>query len=686
MGNFNFYINVDQCLNMSNFDMFFYKLQSEHKFHLSNVQFYEDEGDDSLKSAFYGIRSYIDKRPFMVRDYRIIFGMRSELESRPAWKNTILYRLLKIYYGLLDAKIYIKSKDAADKNVSVIMLYDTDFTFEREQPGLASYDLAEDIASLMEYTDIHWQAGITEEELSGALAAFLDREKDRQGADSVTLRFVEDYLVWTYDVAVLETDSSFEEKEPVERLETPVRMSNVFYRMIGFATERVGHYCVFQKEINSNSLDQNLLALLSIVDYITSDLLPINEEDQRLTNETLKEQSRRSWERATNDGGIQVRYGRMIAGYKVRLQNALADMQKRVTDVVRGQPAPEYKHPMKLTGPKGLRAKDEEIYQGEFEDILQQFVKKSIDRRQAESAWKKTYQSLKEKMDHMEEELQAYAGELSKSYKRQLEERKTSRQGPEGREVYSQDDIGEKITLQSRKRKMILEQLKRPQMNPSLTFQDQLNLEHTLEQCNLEVTFFVKCHRMVKLMNFCLLILAGGGFFLLHYLLMQGYLFADVEKVSAALMYAGAVFVLFLCSWNAPYYYFKRKILRAMDSLREQMKVFIRGYFEKAENFTDYINAINELDAVNAYIGQLERMRAASVKKSREYLWHKVQVQEHIRKSGYFENLVYSLDIDDYAGIRGAGSQSGDSRLDVQKDVIHNRLYWPQSIQEGEHA
>ena len=40
MGSFNFYINVDQCLNMSNFDMFFYKLQSERKFHLSNAQFF----------------------------------------------------------------------------------------------------------------------------------------------------------------------------------------------------------------------------------------------------------------------------------------------------------------------------------------------------------------------------------------------------------------------------------------------------------------------------------------------------------------------------------------------------------------------------------------------------------------------------------------------------------------------
>ena len=99
MGSFNFYINVDQCLNMSNFDMFFYKLQSEQKFHLSNVQFFDDKGKQSLKSAFYEIRSYMDKMPFLVQDYRLIFGMRETFRREISWKKTIpvSYTHLDVY-------------------------------------------------------------------------------------------------------------------------------------------------------------------------------------------------------------------------------------------------------------------------------------------------------------------------------------------------------------------------------------------------------------------------------------------------------------------------------------------------------------------------------------------------------------------------------------------------------------
>ena len=45
---FNFLVNVDQCLNMSNFDMFFYKLQSSSLFHLNNVQFNSEDPATSL--------------------------------------------------------------------------------------------------------------------------------------------------------------------------------------------------------------------------------------------------------------------------------------------------------------------------------------------------------------------------------------------------------------------------------------------------------------------------------------------------------------------------------------------------------------------------------------------------------------------------------------------------------------
>lgn len=699
MGNFNFYINVDQCLNMSNFDMFFYKLQSTQKFHLSNVQFFADEGEHSLKSAFYDIRSYMDKMPFLVQDYRLIFGMRETIRKKISWKETILYRLLKIYYGLREANIYIKSKDSADKNVSVIMLYDTDFAFGSDEGNEIKYDPVRDLTLLMDYIGINVCRDLTEKDIREGFQAFLDSKDSEFFRDTVTRSFARSYIQWSErcpdpeeDRAYPEIFSEYTMEEFLAENETQEypgksgtakeNLHNLLYTLITFTSQCVGHYCVFTKEINKYSLDQNLLALLSIVDYITSDLHLEKSDGGLRTNETLKNQSRKNWERANNDTGIQQRYGAMIIEYKSRLQTALREIKRKFGEPEGTNPVPAYSPPEKLQGTRGLKPDNEKMYRREFEQILDQFIKDSVNRKLAQSSWEKTYNSLKEKLEHMEEDLKLYARDLSIKYKKQLEDRKTkSVYSEEGREDYSREDVEDKIELCQQSQTKLLDKLKKPQMNPSLTFQDQLNFEHTLEQCNLEVTFFVKCHKMIKLLNFFLLLLLGGGIFCLHYIIMQTYLFTDVEQLSAFLLYIGAVFILSLTAWNAPYFYFKKKIMRAMKELREQMEIFICGYFEKAKNFQDYINTVNELDAVTVYMNGLEDIKKKSSLRSRKYLWHMVQIQEHLRKSGYFDSLMYSLDYSEKQRDRHSLIH-----LDEKKDVIHNSLYWPQKEQEGKHA
>ena len=118
-----------------------------------------------------------------------------------------------------------------------------------------------------------------------------------------------------------------------------------------------------------------------------------------------------------------------------------------------------------------------------------------------------------------------------------------------------------------------------------------------------------------------------------------------------------------------------------MDEVKKKIEVFIRGYFEKAENFQDYINTINELDAVTAYIDRLQAIKESASVTSRRQLWHTVQIREHLRKSGYFDSLMYSLD---YSGDYRSRHESVE--LDEKQDVIHNRLYWPQGEQEGKYA
>ena len=70
---------------------------------------------------------------------------------------------------------------------------------------------------------------------------------------------------------------------------TKCNVHNILFTLIMFTSECVGHYCVLTKEISRYSLVQNLLELLSIVDYITSDLSLKNEDGRMCTNKTLRE-------------------------------------------------------------------------------------------------------------------------------------------------------------------------------------------------------------------------------------------------------------------------------------------------------------------------------------------------------------------------------------------------------------
>lgn len=684
MGSFNFYINVDQCLNMSNFDMFFYQLQRERRFHLSNVHFYDDKSNLSLTNAFHEIRSYMDKNPFLIRDYRLIFGMRKIRTQKDSWKESTLYRLLKIYYGLLDARLFIRSKDQADKNVTVILLHDTNLTLDT--PSLEEYEILMDMEAFMSYIGIELNETTTDNDFYDKMKEFLD-SKDEKANDKITRRFISDFFEKNKEYLTERTtgleefyeESAFDFPDEFGKIETYKKreskrttIHNTLYPLISFTQSCVGYYCVFQKEIDKNALDQNMLALLSLVDYITSDLKP-TEKSKIHTNETLKEESKKNWKASNDDTGTQTRYGTMLFHYKNRLQDALDSMQKRLTEFTEGKAAPEFEEPEKLSADEGLNPKNIEYYEGEFKDMLKAFLKGSLRKDSALIEWQKAYRGLKEKLNKMEEELELYARNLSQKYKFQLEKRKIDALKKEEEGLYSQDDIIRKKEIFKKRQQEILNKLKSPKMNPSLTFQDQLNLENTLEKCNTEVTFFVRCQKMVKLVNFLILVALGGGLITLHHLIMQTYVFGNAEKLSVFLIFTVSAFVLYLFAWAAPYDFFQRKIRESMKELQRDMDVFISGYFQKAENFKDYINALNELDAIGSYVVKLEQLKDESDINSKKYLWHKVQIQEHLRKSSYFDDLIQS--VNPY-GIQDDCKH--ETKLDVQQDVIHNKLYWPQ--------
>ena len=139
---FRFFMNVDQCLNPSVFDMFFYQLEKQGDFHSDEVQLLGDGVEASLHSAVLDVRMYLDKFPFRVNDFQIVFAMRLPYRAKlGSWRDTLLYRLVWIWHELKQSHIYIGARERLETMgshaLSIITLYDADFN--TEIPALVSY-------------------------------------------------------------------------------------------------------------------------------------------------------------------------------------------------------------------------------------------------------------------------------------------------------------------------------------------------------------------------------------------------------------------------------------------------------------------------------------------------------------------------------------------------------------------
>ncbi|MBQ6628916.1 MAG: hypothetical protein IJH65_08880 [Methanobrevibacter sp.] len=661
---------------MSNFDMFFYRLQSENRFHLSNVQFYDDSGNNSLKKTFNEIRDYMDNTSIPIGDYRIVFGMRAHRKEKPRWEETLLYRMIKIHYHLLESRLYIQSKDASDKSVSIIMLYDSDFLLGSS--NLGTYIINDDIKILLDRINLNPET-IKD---NNSIDAIKEHVSTNAEIDAITQSFIIGYI---NAFCLPSSIKSLGEECDIEHMLSQEGSEEATGYFPGFKegkldlalfaeyTENcIGYFSVFQKEIDANRLDENLLALLGIVDYITSDLdFGVLEEGDR-SLATIKHLSEERWEKANNNNTIREKYGEMIFDYKENLQDELITMERRSKVFLDGEEAPVYKNPPEIRGREGLQLLSEEEYRGSFEELIRVFLNKSLKKDKNVNAWELTYNGIKDKVKNMEEELELYANDLSIRFKDTLTSRKLELEPFADNRIISRKDIGKKKDDSLRSKESCLEKLEGPRMNPSLQFQDQLNFMQALEKCNQEISFYISGLNKTIMGNFLLAIIMCAGTVFLHYILMQSYVLADKTKLIALFSYIAFCLVFSIVGISAPNYYFKKKIKSSLDSLKRSMVTYIRGYFEKINSFTTYINLLNQLDSLNSYLDQLNQAESKSVTYAKKFLWHKTKIKEHIRKCEYFDRLVNSADI--YSGNE---RDLVATKIDLNKDVINNVIYWP---------
>lgn len=677
MSEFNFFLNIDDCLNISNFEMFFYQLQAEHKFYVADAAFQADQGERSLNTALKGVKNYIGQSSFMIRDYRLIFGIRQPYRKIQSWKDTVLYRLLKIYYGLLDAQIYIKTKDQADKNVTVIMLYDVENTYdEREIPDEIT-DTTRDIPVLMEYLGVQWDNDSLADEtaIAEAMLEACSNEQKRSArkTDEITRRFVRDYYNWMISNDLSEDDrtelpaGTLTDREVFSASqEMESKINNKVYNLNTFIRDWcIGQYCVFTKTVSSDTRDHRL-ALLSIVDYITTGL--VTDENEKYTNENLKQKARSNWAAARNDREIGFKYGKMMQQYEIRMRERLLEMEKTAQNSV-GTPPTEIEDP-----PSIIEDFDGGAYVDTIESCLQNYRMNGLSSSQySASMWESTEQELKELTSRMERSLEDYSERLSSHYKHELDCRRMKKKQKAGdNEVYSAERIDEKLRVVWHKKTDLLKELEKQRMSPVVQYQDQLNISSAVLECGQKMRFYAARRKHNTLLNFLQLLMISGGIVLLHHFLLQESLIENAWNLLSFGICAGSAFSLCLMTFRLPDIYYRRQMKKELQKLEDELKSYMHSYEERAKNFEDYINTINALDVLNVYSEELTEMEKRTRKKNRMMLWHKERVEGHMNKCAFFR-LIYEIAQEEEAGNRQT------VELDLEKDVIHNRFYWPQS-------
>jgi len=670
---FRFLINVDQCLNMSRFDMFFYKLESQHRFHASEVQLFGDEFGSSLRHAVLDIRRYLNRYSYYVSDFQIIVAMRSEYhEQNTLWRETMLYRLLQLHSELQDARIFVTSHEKTERAVNLVMLHDVDFSGER--PSFDNYmsgeRLVADCRQLFEEAGLDWDADYSREECREKLAEYAQQK----GHDAAALKLLEEFFLG-------EKRRAMDEDDPLlrEELETGSMVPGLDQRVLfsAYVKSVLMNYHVFEDLINRNNESEKNLTLLRLVEFINRSTSPETTVTGDPDPRSLPVRCSDNWAEIAADDQLERRYAEMLFDYRETLISARQDLERGSFSRIATTKLPEKHIPSDdEIRPEGTTFGSNQRKSTELslKQIMESFEKTGI--RGGIEAWDTTYRQLKDSLESMEKDLKEYARGLSLQYAGILEQRKNETRQWE-RENYDPGPDLESVRLEADgDRERRLKELKDSHIRSSLSFQDQLNMESALEQCNGSIRFKMHCARAVGFANFFALAILILLLFLGHYAVLQPYVFQDGEQLSFALLYILAVTVLIFSCWKLPGLYFRRGIRKEIQKLNESMDLYIRGYFDKADYFLRYINLLNQLDYISRYSSMITRVREHSEYIEKGIKWHLVQVRLHLDRLGFFRDLIVTQNDKASKGVYARISPT-DYSGKIQ-NVVRCPVYWPQ--------
>lgn len=678
---FRFLINIDKCLNMSVFDIFFYKLECNHCFSLYEVQSFSPE---TLRTAANSIRMYMKKYPYHVANFRIIVTMRCEyLAKTVSFNNTLLFRILQIKHALNTARIHIGADEVTERALNLIMLYDTDTQSSSSDPDdyLTSTRLSDDLTGLL------YEIGVnkceTPEDLRQCLQGICDSPNSVWDPSIVSMLqvFLQGNNIDSLGIVEDESDMDFAEAGEIESFFSKVRTC-----FLGFLREELAACQVFEKVIDRNNQRLLTRSFLRLVNFINADVT-MSDASVGGSHDTqsLSTKCRSAWNRIweLDNNTIEKRYVQVLHSYRVRLERASKDLDFRdVSGTSDGsdQKIPSYEIPKEdaIVCEQSQYYTDHKYRPLETQNKhYRTFVLKRLTPGKVLDEWEKIYSSMKEDLRRMETDLQDYSKALSNLYKKEIESRrKDTETWSESKWKIGIEAGKQKEEEIDRDRTERMKRLADPGVGLTGKFQDELNMENALENANQEIRFSVQCMKAVTFTSFLGLALLVFGIGILHGLLLQPYVFSSGETAVLFLLYFAILFVLLFVCWKIPYFHYLRRMESCKKTLQKQFELYGRGYQDQADSFRVYVNLLNQIDYINRYSKFLHGAVESSRRISKGYAWHRVQINAHLKKLKFFEGLISIAD--GSADVDSASCMIDELCRNTVHDVVDCKLYWPE--------
>ena len=648
--------------------MFFYKLQSEKKYKLNQVQLFE-KTDTSLQRAITDIRTYLNKYPYHFKEYQFIVAMRSVWrQDINKWKDTLLYRLTQLSYELHNQGIYMQVATKVDRALNLIMLYEADASSCATQ--LDSYMSGKRL--IEDYMILFSQMGLDDKEKINfeALKVAYSQFKQSDDCDEATSYLIERFIK--------EQDNVIHVDDTTMSLEQDVFKAAFSAFLKSYFTNYQVMELVIPRDLQFAPRESKL-ALLRVIEFINKS---VEVEENIDIIPSLASRCQKNWNTIMADDNLEKKYSNMLFNYESALKCVYKQLETdAIAPVHATAKLPQYPDDNKEYINDKNNLFEDTSKRTDLGEALNEFLRNNLSVSTAREKWTETHHLLKNGLDNLDLNLKKYADSLSSQYSERIEKRKREALAWEQQLFFASEDTDKKIAELSERRDECLEKMKNPQMTPSLRFQDQINMENELEHRDTEIRKLIGCLEASTTINFVLTVLVVLALTVLHYTVMQPFVFSETISTLAYFGYIGALLMLLALSWAFPRFHYRRMIKKSVKALIKSMDKYIPGYFLKASQFRDYINALNLLDSSIKYHTLYVNASDTSKSVVQGCLWHKTQIKDHLIKLNAFRGLIdygYSIErrdtFDEQKYTVGKLLYSEDKI----KSVEDCSLYWPQ--------